>query len=149
MAYGQKGNTWHVNSAQGVSRDRVDETFGKESRGDGSVSLSYIETITSGADLKGKWEILSYIEKSLLPAAGQVGLAGRRAARRQAQRIMREYPMPTTDKGGVPYISRAAELDGYLDKREAAIREGQLERGAALKQRPWVWHVSGPRSDDH
>ena len=145
MTYGRKGNRWHVNSAQGWSRDKVEELFDKEEKGDGSVLLSYIETIINGADLKGKWEIRNYIEAGFLPA-GQVGSAQRRAARRQAQRIMREYAFPTTDRGVVPYVSKA-ELDGYLDARKAAVREGQLQRAAALRQRPvQIWQLSRPRS---
>lgn len=141
MAYGQQGNRFYVNSAQRWSVDKVEELFDKEEKGGGAVALGYIETITSGADLKGKWAIRSYIEESLLPAgeeslvpAGQVRFAQRRAARRQAQRVMLEFAFPTTDEG-LPYISKA-DLDAYLDARKAAIREGQLERAAALKQRP-------------
>jgi hypothetical protein len=94
MAYGQQGSGFYVNSSQRVSRDVVDEKFGRLSKGDGSVPLRHIETITGGADLKGNWAIRSYIEETLLPAgqerpipAGQVRFAQRSAARRQAQRI--------------------------------------------------------------
>jgi hypothetical protein len=56
------------NSAQGWSRDKVEELFDKEGKADGSVALRYIETITSDAELIGKWAIVSYIEESLLRA---------------------------------------------------------------------------------
>ena len=152
MTYGKQANRFYVNSAQNLPRDKVDEQFGRESKGDGSVALGYIETITNGAELIGKWAIVSYIEESLLRAEeenllppGEVRFAQRHAAHRQAQRIMLGFAFPTAQ--GLPYISKA-ELDGYLDARKAAIRKGQLQRAAALKRCPWVWHLSGPRSND-
>jgi hypothetical protein len=36
---------WYVNSAQGWSRERVEETFEREARPDGSVPLRFIETL--------------------------------------------------------------------------------------------------------
>jgi hypothetical protein len=39
-----------------------EETFEREARPGGSVPLRFIETLVSGADLAGKWEILSYLE---------------------------------------------------------------------------------------
>lgn len=153
MAYGQQGNRFYVNSAQRWSVDKVEELFGKEEKGGGAVALGYIETITSGADLKGTWAIRSYIEESLFSAgeegllpAGEVRFAKRGAARRQTQRIMREFAFPTTAEG-LPYISKA-DLDARFAARKAAIHKGQLERAAALKPSPWLWRLSGPRSDD-
>ena len=58
--YGQRGNDWYVNSAQGWSLDKLDDCF-PEMDERGSVPLGYIETLVGSADLVGKWAIHSYI----------------------------------------------------------------------------------------
>ena len=78
-----------MNSAQAWSRDRVDEELGRESQADGSVSLGYIETLVSEADLVGRWAIRSYIQ-------------GKGYSRETALTIMRELDMP--DVKGMPYL---------------------------------------------
>ena len=133
--YGRKGCRFFVNSAQAWSRDRVDEKFGREAAADGSVSLDFIETLVSEpVDLMGRWAIRAHIR-------------ARGYSRRTAQKIMSTYPMSTTVTG-VPY-TWSESLDAYLDARATTTREGQLQRAAALRQRPvQIWHLSGPRSDD-
>jgi hypothetical protein len=124
MAYGRKGADWYVNSAQRMSQVKVREVFGDLERGDGSVPMSYILTITKGADLIGNWQIRSYIEAQLLPEGWNSGIgrgkAKLSAARRQAQRLMHELAFTRVE--GIPYISKA-DLDARLDQRKAAIHE--------------------------
>jgi hypothetical protein len=142
--YGRKGCRFFVNSAQAWSRDRVDEKFGPESKADGSVPLAYIETLVSEADLVGRWAIRSYIQGK--GYSRETALTIMRELREIGMlREIRDIGRPTVRE--VPYMWKA-DLDDYLDARKAGVREGQLERAAALKQRPWVWRLSGPRSDD-
>jgi hypothetical protein len=142
--YGRKRCRFFVNSAQAWSRDRVDEKFGPEAAADGSVPLGFIETLVSeSADLVGRWAIRAHIR-------------ARGYSRRTTQKIMSTCPMLTT-ANGVPY-TWSELLDLYLDVRDKTIREGQLQRAAALRQRgsprpveltsARLIHISGPCSDD-
>jgi hypothetical protein len=131
MAYGRKDSDWYVNSSERISRYEVDARFGSQSKGNGEVSMAYIETITHGADLRGSWMIRSYIEEQLFLAGppippGEVRFARRRAARRQAQRLMSDLGLPKTPEG-MPYISKA-DLDGRLDARKEEIRKRRQAR---------------------
>jgi hypothetical protein len=140
MTYGRKGNDWQVNSSERISRYKVDARFGLKSKGDGEVSMAYLETITQGADLLGSWAIRSYIEERLFLAGppipqGEVRFARRRAARRQAQRLMSALGLPKTPEG-IPYISKA-DLDARIDARKEEIRQARATgRGAAGDSAP-------------
>lgn len=127
--YGREGDRWYVNSAQSWSKDKVDDWFQEEMDERGSVPVGYIETLVGSADLVGRWAILSHIE-------------GKGKRRGTARKIMRDYPMSIVKE--VQYTWKRS-LDAYLDAREAAIREGQLQRAAHLNENgPWTWYLAGP-----
>ena len=108
--YGREGDRWYANSAQSLSKDKVDDWFQEEMDERGSVPVAFIETLVGSADLVGLWAIRSYIE-----AKGY--------CRSTVRTIMCElYPMPTA-RGVVPYLWKA-ELDTYLAGRQRGCAMG-------------------------
>lgn len=116
MSYGRDGDRCYVNSANGLSRDLIDEHFGAVAAPDGSVPWPWIENETGGADLVGN-----------APIRREFEMLG--CCRRTAHALMNQLDPPALR--GVLTYTWMGSVSALVAEHRAHVGLGRLQAGKA------------------